>query len=210
MKKIGLTTRYNDSGELIVDEAYLNYLNEHELLPVILKWNDLEIDELISSCDGFIITGGLDIDPIFYGEDDDRSILTKSEIDFLDRKIVNYCKENAKPLFGICRGMQAINVFLGGSLYQDIPGHKDVNHLLIGLDKMFDERFEVNSNHHQAIKYLAKDLIPLAKSNDELEIIEAIRHKKLPLFGVQWHPEQMASSKESKLLMEEFIKMLGK
>lgn len=210
MKKIGLTTRYNDSGELEVKQQYLDYLNEHELYPVILKWNDLDVDEKIDSCDGFIITGGLDIDPIFYGEDDDNSILTKAEIDFFDRKIVNYCKDNQKPLFGICRGMQAINVFLGGSLYQNIPGHNNVEHLLKSTSDFFDDSFMVNSIHHQAIKYLAKDLVVLAKSTDELELIEAVKHKKLPMIGVQWHPELMPNSKESKQLIEEFIKMLGK
>lgn len=208
MKKIGVTTRYNDAGELEVKEQYLNYLNEHDLLPVILKWKDLEIDDRINECDGFLITGGLDIDPIFYGEDDNRSVLTRAEIDFLDRKIVNYCVENLKPLFGICRGMQAINVFLGGSLYQDIPDHQEVEHNLIGDGKFFEEKFKTNSNHHQAIKLLAKDLVPLAWSDDKLEIIEAIKHKKLPIIGVQWHPELDHNSKESKMLMDEFIKLL--
>lgn len=208
MKKIGVTTRYNDNGELEVKQQYLDYLNEYDLLPVILKWDDIDIDEKINSCDGFLITGGLDIDPIFYGEDDDRSVLTKAEIDFLDRKIVNYCKDNHKPLFGICRGMQAINVFLGGSLYQDIPGHKEGMHSLTSDGTFFASRFDVNTNHHQAIKYLAKNLVPLAKSTDELGIIEALRHASLPMIGVQWHPELMASSQESKKLMEEFRKMI--
>lgn len=210
MKKIGVTTRYNDSGELCVKDQYLNYLNEHDLLPVILKWNDLNIDEVIDSCDGFIISGGLDIDPIFYGEDDQKSVLTKAEIDFLDRKIVNYCKDNKKPLLGICRGIQAINVFLGGSLYQDIPGHQGGMHVLRGDGKFFEERFETNTFHHQAIKYLAKGLVPLAYSTDELELIEAVKHEKLPIIGVQWHPELMPKAKESMLIMDEFIRLLGK
>ena len=210
MKKIGLTTRYNDFGELEVKQQYLDFLNEHELYPIILKWNDLDVDDKIASCDGFIITGGLDIDPIFYGEDDDNSVLTKAEIDFFDRKIVNYCKDNNKPLFGICRGMEAINVFLGGSLYQNIPGHNGGEHLVKSSGGFFNDSFTVNSFHHQAIKYLAKDLVILAKSTDELELIEAIRHKKLPMIGCQWHPELMPNAKESKQLIDEFIKMLGK
>lgn len=201
--RIGITTRLNEENILAVKPEYIKYLEDNGLMPVILKYDDKNIDKLIKSCDGFIISGGDDLDPSFYGEDNTNSTTTLKEIDLLDQKLVNYCVDNKLPLLGICRGMQAINVFLGGSLYQDIPNHKDIIHNVKGLDPLFEESFRINSIHHQAIKDLAKGLKVIALQEED-RIIEAVIHDNLPIIGCQWHPEQMASSFSSKALINKF------
>ena len=174
--RIGITTRLNEENMLAIKPEYIDYLEKNSLTPIILKYNDNNLDDLIKSCDGFIISGGDDLDPSFYGETNISCEITLKEIDLLDQRIVNYCVNNKMPLLGICRGMQAINVFLGGSLYQDIPNHKDTFHIIKGLDPLFEDEFRVNTYHHQAIKDLAKGLIVTAICESD-GIIEAIKHE---------------------------------
>ena len=208
MRRIGITTRLNDDNILDVKPEYISYLENNGLMPVILKYTDSNLDQLINSCDGFIISGGDDLDPAFYGETNTASTPTLKEIDLVDQKIVNYCVKTGKPLLGICRGMQAINVFLGGSLYQDIPNHKETFHEIKSLGLFSEENFIVNTFHHQAIKVLAKGLKVIAIHEPD-GIIEAIIHESLPIIAIQWHPEQMADSTSSKDLINIFKKYLG-
>ena len=104
--------------------------------------------------------------------------------------------------------MQAINVFLGGTLFQDIKNHKDRFHVVKGLDPLFEDEFMVNTYHHQAIKELAKGLKIIA-IHEEDDIIEAIKHEFLPIIAIQWHPEQMATSVSSMALINKFKEYLG-
>ena len=205
--RIGITTRLNEENILAVKPEYIDYLEKNSLAPIILKYNDNNLDDLIKSCDGFIISGGDDLDPSFYGEANISCETTLKEIDLLDQRIVNYCIDNKVPLLGICRGMQAINVFLGGSLYQDIPNHKDIIHNVKGLDPLFEDSFKINSMHHQAIKDLAKGLKVIAICVKD-GTIEAVIHDNLPIIGCQWHPEQMADSISSKALINKFKEYL--
>ena len=205
--RIGITTRLNEENILAIKPEYIEYLEKNGMQPVILKYDDDNLDDLIKSCDGFIISGGDDLDPSFYGEANIASTPTLKEIDLLDKRIVNYCVEFKKPLLGICRGMQAINVFLGGSLYQDIPNHKDRFHEVVGMNPLFEDKFSINSMHHQAIKDLAKGLKVIAICAED-ENIEAVMHEDLPIIGCQWHPEQMADSVSSKALINKFKQYL--
>ena len=104
-------------------------------------------------------------------------------MDQLDKKIIEYCINKNKPLLGICRGIQSINVFLGGTLKQNILYHNDENHFI----KFKNKYILVNSFHHQSIDKLAPNLLVVAKSlDDEIEII---KHKFLKIIGLQFHPE---------------------
>ena len=205
--RIGITTRLNEENILAIKPEYIVYLEKNDMQPVILKYDDDNLDDLIKSCDGFIISGGDDLDPSFYGEENIASTTTLKEIDLLDKRIVDYCVEFKKPLLGICRGMQAINVFLGGTLFQDIKNHKDRFHIIKGLDPLFEDEFMVNTYHHQAIKDLAKGLKVIA-IHEEDDIIEAVMHEKLPIIAIQWHPEQMADSASSKALINKLKEYL--
>lgn len=205
--RIGITTRLNEENILAIKPEYIEYLEKNDMQPVILKYDEDNLDDLIKSCDGFIISGGDDLDPSFYGEANIASTPTLKEIDLLDKRIVNYCVEFKRPLLGICRGMQAINVFLGGTLFQDIKNHKDRFHIVKGLDPLLEDEFMVNTYHHQAIKDLAKGLKVIA-IHEEDGIIEAVMHEFLPIIAIQWHPEQMADSVSSKAIISKFKQYL--
>ena len=106
-----------------------------------------------------------------------------------------------KPILGICRGLQLLNVYFGGTLHQHILGHAQVcgrDHLHIVhaapglLRALYGARFTVNSAHHQAVETLGGGLKVLACAPDGT--VEAIAHKALPAFAVQWHPERLCGA----------------
>lgn len=165
--------------------------------------------------DGLLLAGGGDVDPAFYDEtagDQVRGI--DRERDEIEITLVRWAVEEGKPLFAICRGIQVMNVALGGSLYQDVlsdmPGairHSYFQGLGFARDylahdaelvphshlaRLLDgERFAVNSLHHQGIKKLAPDLTLTARAPDGLiEAVEVEDHDFA--IGVQWHPEALA------------------
>lgn len=164
-------------------------------------------DEAIN-CDGILFTGGSDITPSFYGEEKDpRCGNTNPKRDRLEKEIFGVFYETGKPIFGICRGMQFINVCLGGSIYQDISDtqkekHKDSvkwfnNYHKVKIKNgsfLYDifrkNEATVNSTHHQAVKTLGKNLKAVAVSHDGF--IEAYENTSHPFCaGVQWHPEHI-------------------
>lgn len=160
------------------------------------------LPEVDTGYDGLILCGGNDIDPARYGEALDGSVNIDFERDAAEFALLKAYLDAGKPVFGICRGAQLINVFFGGSLYQDLPEaelHKKHNgcdsvHSVTAvadsiLGKLYGESFAVNSAHHQAIDVLGTGLRETARWNGQY--IEAIEHTAYPLFGVQWHPERM-------------------
>lgn len=172
--------------------------------------NENIIKKMIENVDGIIMTGGVDIHPFRFNEEPNPKIgaISKERDDF-DFLLMKCAFEKNKPIFGICRGIQLINVFFGGTLIQDIAYQKNTNILhsqtaprdvathKIKIKKnsiiydIFGEYGEVNSFHHQAIDKLAKDFKITSTANDG--IIESIEYKKKDafIFGVQWHPECM-------------------
>ena len=215
--KIGITTRiiYEDGiRKQFVNEQYIDYVKTANLTPVILPMID-EIDELLEMCDAFLITGGEDLDSLWYNEP--RSLyLGKFDLctDKHDKKVIEYAYHTNKPVLGICRGLQAINVFLGGTLIQHIEddSHKNIEQSVpfevIDNGSLFSKIYTadstINSYHHQAIKDLAPNFIVCGYSNG---IIEAIMHKEKPILGVQWHPEKIMDE-ESISLIKEFTKLI--
>lgn len=175
----------------------------------LLHRSDIRLSDYAKSLDGLVLQGGADVSPAMYGETPLKSEWAGDRIrDSYEMELVNEFIERGKPILGICRGLQLINVAFGGSLFQDLPTQlaNSLEHRSDQFDQHFHEvRFDpgsglarlypelakarVNSIHHQAIKNLGRDLQIEARSEED-HVIEAIRWKGPSyVFGVQWHPE---------------------
>ncbi|MBR3569413.1 MAG: type 1 glutamine amidotransferase [Oscillibacter sp.] len=145
-------------------------------------------------CAALLLPGGGDMEPWRYGQENAASRNLDPARDALELDLLERFAALKKPVLGICRGMQSVNVFFGGTLLQDIPGHEQIN----GVDRMHPVRTApgafvaadaVNSAHHQAVDRLGAGLRAEQWVPDG--VIEAIRHTRLPVWGVQWHPERL-------------------
>lgn len=145
--------------------------------------------------DGLLLSGGGDISSDLFGAKPHESCsapdLRRDSEEFA--LISAFCAKR-KPILGICRGIQVLNVFFGGDLIQDIPSHKSQTHTVklmpdSFLNSVYGNEITVNSYHHQAIGRLACGLSAIAYSSDG--VIEAVIHNSLPILGIQWHPERM-------------------
>lgn len=213
MKKpiIGVTPLWDkEKNSYWMLPGYLEGLEEAGAIPVILPLaaDGADIAQLADLCDGFLFTGGQDVAPQLYRE---ALKPTCGELcparDTLERELLNRALEQDKPILGICRGLQFLNVALGGTLYQDLPTehpsgiehsmkppYDQATHTVRILPDtplaalMQKTELGVNSCHHQAIKTLAPDLVEMGRSTDDL--IEAVYLPgKTFVWAVQWHPE---------------------
>ncbi len=196
----------NNKQTYFVSDNYLKYFNEHNIKTLIINLDNIYDD--LKKCDCIISTGGVDLNPKTYNEELTYSINFNDDLDNADKIVINYCKDFNIPYLGVCRGMQALNVFCGGTLYQDMikqnHGEKllnDNSHKVckvndFGLARVLDDEFIVNHYHHQGIKDLAYDFTILYEWDNN---IEAIEHNTKPLIGVQWHPERDNYTDPSKI-----------
>ena len=162
------------------------------------------------SCDGLILCGGPDVAPCYYGQSNLACGELDEERDRIEMELLRAYVELKKPVLGVCRGLQLINVALGGDLKQDIGEYLHLFHSAWGepdyrvhpirakegsaLRDAYGESFMVNSCHHQAIDHLGTGLHAVAWA--ESGIIEAVEHESLPVSAVQFHPEQMCFLKK--------------
>lgn len=210
---IGISTNFmKDKGFVTttLSQDYSNAVLQAGGIPMPLPafYDDSYIDEIFLNIKGLLVSGGYDIDPKKYGESVKKNLgIVTPERDDFELKLIEKALQKNIPILGICRGLQIINVFFGGNLYQDLPSEVDSKQLHAFPDggrdflshkvKICDEKIEkifqgkefyVNTFHHQAIKNLGKDLLPMAYSDDGL--IEGIYSPKYKfLVAVQWHPE---------------------
>jgi putative glutamine amidotransferase len=229
---IGITGAYVQHNQHM-EGVYVHHDYHHSVaanggVPIILPFINPEIAlEMLKLCDGIILSGGEDVDPQLYGQDPHVHLgPTIPERDLVEISIVKYALEYNIPLFAICRGVQILNVALGGTLIQDISSQiedplqhsqivnrsRDTHWVTICKDSKLhqmigSERIRVNSLHHQALDCLSTDLRVVATASDG--IIEAVEYIHPTTFtvGVQWHPESMTSTNRlmNKLFVE-FIK----
>ena len=193
---IGISARnlyLNDKKKKFINETYLSFIEDIEILG--------------KYCSLFLLTGGDDLNPLLYNEKNISSYNVDQEMDLLDFKIIEYCEKYKKPLLGICRGLQSINVYFGGSLNQNINEihYHNESYLLINKSRFFPylnhKKIKINSYHHQGIKLLGKNLLQVGKSH---KIIELIEHKYLPIIGIQFHLE-LLNNNLSKKIFQSFI-----
>jgi len=225
MKKpiIGLTPQYDyERNRVWIGPNYLDAIRTAGGIPILLPLNvnKEELAVAANICDGFLFTGGPDISPFRFQEETIRQCgVVVPERDNMEEDLFTLAMESDKPILGICRGIQVLNVFLGGTLYQDIPAQLDsafqlahsqpsgnsvLSHSVkIENDSLLyqivsKEYMQVNSFHHQAIKGLAPSLLIAATAPDLLIESVYLPEKKFFL-GVQWHPEHLFSSNEDAL-----------
>ena len=159
-------------------------------------------EELAELCDGLLLSGGVDLDPHYYGEEIlNHTVEIRSERDAFELALFRAFYEKGKPIFGICRGCQLINVALGGTLYQDLAEQKGLRHSDPELrhtvrapegsllHRLFGAQFLTNSTHHQSVKDAAPGLVVTARSTDG--VVEAFEHISLPILATQFHPERL-------------------
>ena len=203
------------------------YVQSLERAGAQVKWIELDdieaaADEVLS-CDGLLLPGGADIAPRLYGQAAGEKCGKPNEKrDTAEPKMLEVFLKTGKPIFGICRGVQLLNVFMDGTLLQDIKEEQKYNHSdflsraksahPISIDKgsklyniLGAETTSVNSLHHQAIDKVGEGLRVTAKSEDGF--IEALELEGHPFcVAVQWHPEHMSKkSEEQRRLFSAFV-----
>ncbi len=218
MKKlIGVTPRIvtiNDTEKEFVTRYYINEMQKRDANVIMIALNNPNVEEILELCDAFVVTGGTDMDPKYYGETNEGlSKGVRPELDLIDKQVIEFAVKTKKPLLGICRGHQSINAFLGGSLIQDIgESHRGIKdgHIVQTFPNdilKFDQTIIVNSYHHQAVNKVAPNMKVVAKHGDGT--IEAIVHDFLPIIGIQWHPEELSDTKPSKIIFDKFFDFIN-
>ncbi|MDO8461499.1 MAG: gamma-glutamyl-gamma-aminobutyrate hydrolase family protein [Deltaproteobacteria bacterium] len=248
MIKIGVTAcfLYPDPNRPVFGPKTLSYL-ENEMadylahqgaMPVLIPdLGEKKLKEFLAEIDGFVFPGGSDLAPESYREKpiQNGKWLGDPYRDAYELKILDAAIRQGKPVLGICRGCQLINVYFGGTLYQDISSQKEgtlvhrdageydkVNHTIQFQSGGFLEKIYgratpkmVNSVHHQGVKDLGKGLVVEAISPED-QLIEAVSYKDPKKFvvGVQWHPEFSETLKGKVLppepLYEAFLEVVKK
>jgi putative glutamine amidotransferase len=221
---IGITSGFvklsNFSEGDYAHKDYITSLIKAGAIPLILPIAPGSCAEQYTElCDGFLLSGGCDVNPKFFDQDPmpDCGIFD-TERDEMEFQLVRQSIKKGKPVFGICRGLQVMNVALGGTLIQDIASELDhpIQHEQkvsrregshrVRLEKdthLFQvlgeqETVMVNSLHHQSIDRLGDGLRTAAFSADG--IIEAMDMTENGLMGVQWHPESMTAGGSDMML----------
>jgi putative glutamine amidotransferase len=215
-------------------QQYCGYLTSVELaggIPILLPLQDDEtaLQEFLERTDvnGIVFAGGEDLHPLSYCEDPGVHVHYVDPLrDKTEFTLFRIAQKKKIPMLGICRGLQLLNVAFGGTLYQhldtDLPesvGHHPmqfeqsslVHEVRIDSDGLLASVFPekktlVNSVHHQGIKKLAPDLLPVAWANDGL--IESIQYKNIAehfILGVQWHPESLSQQYPESLTLFQML-----
>lgn len=223
---IGVSAGVRDERVLSLNQTNYEKISEHGGLPVVLPNISDEdgIKMLAKKLDGLLLTGGHDIDPTLFGEEPHKDLgeVTPNR-DFFEIAITQEMLNLNKPIFGICRGSQILNVAAGGTIYQDIYSQKDGELLQhqqkaprdhaahfahVEMDTMlFDivtsEKIKINTFHHQAVKDVGEGLKVSSRASDSvIESIESETYKFA--LGVQWHPEYLKDD-ASQALFKAFI-----
>ena len=193
-------------GDITKKTNYFSAVREAGAEPFGIE--KMSAEEAVSKADAIVIQGGADVNPALYGEENTASVAIDDALDTLELEVLKAAAEKKVRTLGICRGLQIMNVFFGGSLIQHINcatqhardegSEADKIHSSSVLKPSFvydifgKTQLTINSAHHQAIKTLGKGLCAVQYSNEG--IIEAVEHDSLPFYALQWHPERLCLS----------------
>ena len=199
MIRIGMT----DCGEKGINyQKYLDHLPDSEV--VVLTKRNIEGFE---SCDGLVLTGGPDVAPELYGDWPDETVHVDSERDGFEYRLIDMALKKGMPVLGICRGLQILNAYFGGTLIIDLEKFYKRNHRPVSDDedsyhkvklvgeselKNFIRQTDgtVNSSHHQAADRIGSGLKVTARAEDGT--VEALENNESHgIVAVQWHPERI-------------------
>lgn len=191
--------------------TYIRFCQELGVWPLLIP-NTLDDPAAYAQAldlDGLLLSGGGDVHPSRYGAPNTHSDEIAPERDATEWRLLDWATAHHKPVIGICRGMQVLNVYFGGALVQDIaallpggPDHTQGDHPIALTharlaDTLGGAALRVNSFHHQGVTAatLAPELEGIALSEED-GVVEALWHRALPVLGVQWHPERPGPSAE--------------
>ncbi|TOZ01908.1 gamma-glutamyl-gamma-aminobutyrate hydrolase family protein [Leuconostoc pseudomesenteroides] len=234
MKKIGIPSNNllhpnSNFGTNYVDYIQKNYIDgitNANALPIVLPIGNPKLAKnYIDSVDALVLAGGQDVSPLYFGEDPQINLHeTDSDRDAFEVALVLEAIKQEKPILGICRGLQIVNVALGGTLYQDLnsqyqglkvrhnqyptkwytPTHRLILKRVSWLQNFLDDQSLVNSFHHQAVKKLGDGLQLDAVSTDN--VVEAFSDESRRIYAVQWHPEMLLMKHpEAQKLFDTFV-----
>lgn len=220
-----------DSKTANLSNSYVKAIVRGGHIPVVITQalNEQLLSDLISRVDVVFFQGGCDVNPAKYGEQPAPKLgRVSEERDAFEYAVLREVAKQRKPCMGTCRGLQVINVFFGGSLYQDLPtdvpsnvnhrpggdSHKPMHTINVAKDSRFykilkKETMGVNSMHHQAVKRLAPGFRIVATAPDG--VVEAIECDSLPISAIQFHPENLLdyegeNFKELYLQLKKYVK----
>ena len=213
---IGITCSWQEQeARHLINDSYILAVQEAGGTPLLIPTLDVsQAENVFNSIDGFIFSGGDDPDPCIYGEEPVEGLgdVTPRR-DSFELALARLALQGKKPVLGICRGIQILNIAAGGTLYQDLKGHTGLQHKQlaprwhtshgVNIEKQSrlysiikKEFIRVNSFHHQAVKKVGEGLWAVARGGDGMiEAIESVDPHKF-LIGLQWHPEFLINRDE--------------
>lgn len=229
MRPIVLATAIEEKAAAYLEALKAMGVPAEELV-VVTPDRPEEAGAKLAGARGLLLCGGADVDPARYGEAvlPDAGVEVTPGRDELEWSLLDQARAARLPVWGVCRGMQVLNVYLGGSLWQDLPSQRQspIGHSVSEpVDQLahrlrvtapgapLGERLalgggQVNSRHHQAVKALAPGLLPVAESEDgliEAFVLDGAAHPEWWVRAVQWHPENLIALEEQRSLWNDFL-----
>lgn len=204
---LAVTFGFCDTGIARLSPTLAQVLKDFEIpfLPCCCE-QPLHVSHIAAQAHALLLSGGGDSNPLLYAQSPQPDTCRVSAM--RDNNEIALCRAfyaQGKPIFGICRGMQTINIALGGTLYQHKEGHNRIQHpVYFDYDTPLAKRgfYHVNSFHHQVLARVADSLSPIAIADDG--VVEAVAGRNTPILAVQWHPEFLEQTIDAR-----FFTLLG-